>query len=181
MARRGRPRKPGKRYANGHLVRVPTHDGGTPQIQARRRRLVGPDGDPVLSTSPIDIMAARRLIDQDTYSAALWFRATARTLFGRPHFRDSLDNSSAVEPTHAAMRWSEIRYSFLAECLEAPDRGELLDLLHFQILPHWLIRTINNGTALRAGDLDARARQLRALARLADVWKSWRDHGPRER
>jgi hypothetical protein len=181
VARRGRPRKPGRRYANGHLVRIPTHDRGTEQIQARRRRLVGPDADPVLSTSPVDIMFARDLIDADTHCAALWFRATARTLFGRPHFRDSLDDTCAREPTPAAMHWAELRYCFVAGTLEALDRSELLDLLHFQILPPWLVKVVNHGTALRSGDLDARARQLRALARLAHVWKSWRDHGPRER
>lgn len=177
MARRGRPRKlHTRRYANGSVVRNGVMTA-TPELLARRLAMVGTGGDAVMSTCALDIMAARRIIDADTHQAAAWFASLARIVLGRPHARSSLDDTWGREPSDAALRWGAVGYAFIAETLDAPERGELLELVHFQLMPNWLIRTINNGTALRAGDIAARARSLRALERLAYVYSRWRGAG----
>ncbi len=176
--RRGRPRKAGRRYANGRLVTLRTDDQGTPQLAARRKRLVGPGADPVLATSPVDILYARQLVDADTLAAAEWFRGTARLVLGAPHRRNLLDAERSSEPSEPAQRWAEIRYSFLAETITATRRGELLELIHFSVLPHWIVKTVN-GVPLGARDLQVRARQLAALRDLAHVYRSWTRAGPK--
>ena len=179
MARRcGRPRKSGARSANGRLIATTRTDAGTPQLQKKRRRLVGDGADPVLATSPVDILFARQLVDADTLAAAEWFRRTARLVLGAPHPRNVLDPERGTEPSEGALRWAEIRYCFLAETITATRRGELLNLIHFTIVPPWLIRFVN-GIPLSSRDIQDRARQMAALSDLAHVYRSWTRAGPK--
>lgn len=179
MARRGRPRKAGRRYPNGRLIAVRTDDPGTPQLKAKRRRLVGAGGDPVLATSPVDIMFARQLVDQETVVAAEWFRNTARVFLGAPHRRNLLDRSGALsEPPESAQRWAETRYFFLAETIDAGRRAELLNLVHFTIVPPWLVHLVN-GQPLSSRDHQDRARQMAALRDLVKVYVAWTRAGPK--
>ena len=61
MAKRGRPKKD-----------KPLRDKGTPEQQIKRLALVN-GGDPTLSTTPLDIMFARRIIEPDQYNAGLTY------------------------------------------------------------------------------------------------------------
>jgi hypothetical protein len=61
----------------------PSHDTGTPELQARRASLVG-GGDPALAEHPLGVMLARGLISAEEheagcYYALLYARAVART------------------------------------------------------------------------------------------------------
>jgi hypothetical protein len=67
-------------------------------------------------------------------------------------------------------------YAFLCQWIEPADRSELLDLLHYRMFPRWLAKQINP-TPLRAGDIAARARVMRALKNLAYVYSQWRNAG----
>lgn len=124
----------------------------------------------------MDILLARGLIDEETHHAAAWFSGLARIVVGRAWpVRDSLDEAkSASVPSDAAIRWGQIGYAFIVETLDAKDREQLLELVHFQLMPRWLIKQINNGVAMRSGDVAARARSLEALRRLAFVHQQWR-------
>ncbi len=178
MARRGRPRKAGRRYANGRLIQVRSGDNGTPQLAAKRRRLVGAGADPVLSTSPVDILFARQLVDDETVVAAEWFRKTARVFLGAPMRRNLLDPERSSEPPEAAQRWAETRYCFLAETIDAGRRAELLNLIHFTIVPPWLVHLVN-GQPLSVRDHHDRARQMAALRDLVKAYVAWTRAGPK--
>jgi hypothetical protein len=165
-----------RRYANGKTI-CNAVLGGTPELLLRRARLVGANNDPVLSTCPIDILRAREIIDEDTHRAAIWFGSLAKIVLGRAYGHDTLNQTRGSEPPDVVIRRCSVAYSFVVETIDAHERGELLELAHFHLFPPWLIRTINNGVALRAGDLAARARSLTALSRLAYVYARWRGAG----
>ena len=67
----------------------PDHDGGTPELQARRSALVGLN-DPALAEYPLGIMLARELItgeehEAGCYYAMLYAKAVARTSLSCAH------------------------------------------------------------------------------------------------
>jgi len=67
----------------------PTHDGGTPEVQARRA-LLASGGDPALTEHPLGIMLARGLISGEEheagcYYAMLYAKAVARTHLSTAH------------------------------------------------------------------------------------------------
>ena len=72
MARRGRPKK-----------NRPLRDKGTPEQQIRRLTLVN-GGDPTLSTTPLDIMYARQIIEPVQYNAGLTYWYLHTKVFGKP-------------------------------------------------------------------------------------------------
>lgn len=66
MARRGRSRKAGERYASGRLKVVV--DKGTDEAQRRRNRLAG-EGDPNLTWHPLGVLRANDVISEEAYRA----------------------------------------------------------------------------------------------------------------
>lgn len=72
MAKRGRPKKD-----------RPLRDKGTPEQQIRRLILVN-GGDPTLSTTPLDIMHARQIIEPEQYNAGLTYWYLHTKVFGKP-------------------------------------------------------------------------------------------------
>ena len=72
MAKRGRPKKD-----------KPLRDKGTPEQQIKRLALVN-GGDPTLSTTPLDIMFSRRIIEPDQYNAGLTYWYLYTKVFGKP-------------------------------------------------------------------------------------------------
>ena len=72
MAKRGRPKKD-----------KPIRDKGTPEQQIRRLTLVN-GGDPTLSTTPLDIMYARQIIEPVQYNAGLTYWYLHTKVFGKP-------------------------------------------------------------------------------------------------
>ena len=70
--RRGRPKK-----------NLPLRDKGTPELIIKRMQLVQ-GGDPSLSTTPIDICYARKIISAEQYNAGLVFLYLHRSIFGKP-------------------------------------------------------------------------------------------------
>ena len=76
--RRGRPK-----------LERPSVDGGTPELQARRRALVG-EADPALAAHPLGVMLARGLIGRAEHDAGcryalLYARAVSRTELSVAH------------------------------------------------------------------------------------------------
>ena len=70
--RRGRPKK-----------NLPLRDKGTPELIIKRMQLVQ-GGAPSLSTTPIDICYARKIISAEQYNAGLVFLYLHRSIFGKP-------------------------------------------------------------------------------------------------
>jgi hypothetical protein len=57
-------------------------DLGTPQLQAHRQRLVGPNADPALASHTLGVMLARGIIEQEQYYAAIQFAELQRRATG---------------------------------------------------------------------------------------------------
>lgn len=72
MAKRGRPKSD-----------RPKFDTGTPELILKRATAA--PTDPTLSTSPIDILKARKLISDEAHSAAVYFNALRKLVFGKAH------------------------------------------------------------------------------------------------
>lgn len=70
MAKRGRPK-----------LNRPRVDYGTPEL-IKRRMTIAPF-DATLSTCPLDILKARRLVSDEAYSAALYFAGIRKRMFGK--------------------------------------------------------------------------------------------------
>jgi hypothetical protein len=140
--------------------------------------MVGAGADPVQSTTPLDLLRGRNLICDETYSAASWFHGVAGLTLGRPYDHGSLDFTRGTEPPEIALRKGEIQYAFIAETIDAFTRGRLLELIHFQLCPHWLIGLINNGCAPSPQRRAEQAECMKALAQLTRVHRDWCRHGP---
>lgn len=72
MTRRGRPKSD-----------RPKFDTGTPELIMKRATMA--PADPTLSTSPIDVLLARKLISDEAHSAAVYFNALRKLVFGKAH------------------------------------------------------------------------------------------------
>lgn len=119
--RAGRPRKQGvPRAPNGRMVRP------TPEVAQKRLHLVGPGNDATLSTTPLDLLRARSIIDGDCYSAAPWFGWLLGLILGngplRP--RSTLTERSGGEPSDGMLRRASLEYCYVCECMPAADRNE---------------------------------------------------------
>lgn len=81
MARRGRKRKAGERFPNGHIK--PAIDRGTPELQATRKYYAG-NGDPALTIDVIGILRARNQITLDEYESASDYRKLFALVYRKP-------------------------------------------------------------------------------------------------
>mgnify|MGYP003124378067 FL=1 len=70
--KRGRPKK-----------NAPLRDKGTPESQIKRIMLVN-GGNPAMSTTPIDIMFERSMINRDEYNSALVYQYLHSRVFAKP-------------------------------------------------------------------------------------------------
>ena len=59
------------------------HDYGTPESIAKRAALS--QGDPTLSTCPLDVMLSRKIISPEAHAAAVYFRSCYLIEYGSPH------------------------------------------------------------------------------------------------
>jgi hypothetical protein len=102
----------GRRAGRPRQDRAPV-DQGTPELQARRERLVG-SGDPAAAESPLGLMLARGLIDREQHDSARTYASLYRQTVGRTHltcdpqYRQLLGEAGRVsgergEPEQAAL------------------------------------------------------------------------------
>lgn len=75
----GRPKSPPK----------PKEDLGTNELRSKRMQIVGTKPNDVrdmtLSTCPIDVLLARRMISEEAHQAAHFFAALRKIVFGKAH------------------------------------------------------------------------------------------------
>ena len=126
MAKRGRPR-----------LNRPAVDRGTPELQYKRL-MASPD-DPALSTSPIDVLKARKIISDEAHSAAVYFAALRKIVFGKAH-PGAIDLtavsafSGADEPDRAD---AEIKYRDACNAVKAISRASLDALENLVVHERW--------------------------------------------
>ena len=166
--RRGRKRKSGARKPCGRLRTAPADDRGTVQLQARRRALVGIDGDPARAASPIGIMHARRLIDDDQERAAAWYGRAYVHRHGQPHPQGALSDPHG--PAAHDKPWLDTAYWAMTERLDPAQRHALTEAIVMERLPRWLRAQIA-GAPVTAADHDNRLRFLDALDTVTQVYR----------
>lgn len=72
MAKTGRPKST-----------RPKHDYGTPELVLKRITMA--PNDPTLATTPLDALKARKQISDEAHSAAVYFNALRKMVFGKAH------------------------------------------------------------------------------------------------
>ena len=74
----------GKKFKRGRPKKnAPLRDKGTPELQIKRIMLVN-GGNPSMSTTPIDIMFERSMINQDEYNSRLVYHYLHSRVFSKP-------------------------------------------------------------------------------------------------
>ena len=132
-----------KRINKGGRPRKVTsaHDYGTPESIAKRAALS--QGDPTLSTCPLDVMLSRKIISPEAHAAAVHFRSCRQIVFGSPHPQavdlnqvsgksGDYDDERAEADYRSAVSFVQSRASRLWKILE--------NIVVHERLPGWLAR-----------------------------------------
>lgn len=135
-------------------------DYGTPEIIAKRAAIS--QGDPTLSTCPLDALLSRQIISPEAHAAAVHFRSCRQVTFGSPHPKAvDLNLISGSVGDYDEQR-AEDQYRDACSYLKSRAR-RLLDILENLVVherwPTWLSK--NYG-----GDQWDRARTGEAFATL---------------
>ncbi len=164
---RGRPRTD---LALG-LRRRQEHD----KRMARKRALVGPEGDPHKASHPVDVLKQRGLIDGNAESALQSFEAAARVTFGRqldrhPPLADP-DAQAAFDAAQLA------RWKLWSARLD--EQGRTIRDSVERITSHWddnpndvpgWIKGLAGIIALRPKHLNEYGRVMRGIGILVALW-----------
>lgn len=143
MVRRGRPRKPGPREANGQPQRLPKRqrrDRGTNEIQSLRQWWAG-TGDPVLASYPLGILLANQVITEPQHVAGCDYAWLHWAVFGRASLAavslEFMDHGRAVEIDRAKEeRRLEAVHGQFRRLRRL--RGLLDNLVIFERIPRWM-------------------------------------------
>ena len=131
MGRAGRPRKVGRRAANGRLARMASAespDRGTPELANRKRQVTGSESGDL---SLLGMLLGRGFIDEDHHQAARDFAACYHLYIGKPLPRpgalERLDRSTQPLDERAISR-AKARFWNYDAALRAAGPG-LFDLV----------------------------------------------------
>ena len=112
--------------ATGRPKRDRSPDRGTPELQEKRQALVGEGGDATLSTRWLDVLAARKLIDDAQQQAGQDFARDRLTLYGKPNAgaapMDRDDVRGGDGPSEAALREARQRHDAACRALKHVSR-----------------------------------------------------------
>lgn len=118
----------------------PRFDLGTPELIAKR---ISISLDPTLSTCPLDAMLGRRIISQEVHSAATYFLALRKIVFGKatPQAIDLLAVSGGSTPDEVDLPQAENGYR--EACAAMRRKGErtfwtVENILVHEVWPQWL-------------------------------------------
>jgi hypothetical protein len=144
-------------------------DHGTWESERKRAYLVNGSDHLELSSTPIDVAYARKLVTQDQRSAAIWLRITRARVFGRAGARTiDLDGLSATTGSSIAdaqaLRW-ERQYARAMAKLTEDEQAEAI-AISMDLVPRWL-RQVIRGVPIGAEEEQARVTLLSALDKLA--------------
>lgn len=165
MAKRGRPKKPSR----------PLIDEGTKELR-EKRMFISPQ-DQTLTTNPLDALLARRMISDEAYSAAGYFAALRKLVFGKaiPPAID-LNATSGGEPDEFDGGKAEGRYRDACAAMNRVSRGSrdaVENLVVHERWPSWMFavhrgghtvdrRKFGEGMAALLGWYQGRRRERRA-------------------
>lgn len=130
MARRGRPKS-----------NRPAIDLGTPEL-IRKRMHIAP-ADATLSTTPLDALKSRGQISDEAYTAACYFHALRKMVFGKAHPAaiDLTAVSSGGMPEELDTATAERRYREACNAVKQQGR-QVLDALENLVVherwPEWM-------------------------------------------
>lgn len=121
--------------------------------QARRQAIVGEKADPVLSTRPIDIMFARKVITQENLQAADWYLRLDRYRYGACHrLKSALDDSRGGTPFESPRMDAEYWVLNNNPSLTNQVLASIQDVIVFETSPRWLAVLVCSG-----GKLDSKS------------------------
>lgn len=134
--RRGRPRSDRPRI-----------DLGTPE-QIHKRAMLSPT-DPTLSTSPLDVLKARKIISDEAHTAASYWAALRKMVFGKAHpgaidltavsgMPNEFDRADAESKYRAACDWMKQQSRASLDAVE--------NLVIHERWPGWLLGQSMHGT-----------------------------------
>ena len=119
------------------------HDYGSPELIAKRAALS--QGDPTLSTCPLDILLSRKHISPEAHTAAVHLRSCFTIIHGSPHAKAiDLNQVSGTAAEYDDER-AETEYNEACNALKGVSR-RLLDIIHniviYERTPLWLINPL---------------------------------------
>lgn len=131
MSKRGRPR-----------TNRPSTDFGTPELIAKR--IAASPADTTLSTTPLDVLKARKLISDEAHGAATYFCALRKMVFGKAHpGAIDLTAVSSGSPHEFDRADAEIKYRDACNAMKAISRASLdavENLVVHERWPSWLLK-----------------------------------------
>jgi hypothetical protein len=134
MAKR---KKAGKRTKSGRLSRAyldpNVRDLGTPEVQAKRRALVGEGNALELSATAPGILHAHAYLDKDQYAEALEYRRLRCALYGPPWPMFSISSN----PTEERISKLQDRFDRMAAALTEEQKSVITAVAVFDVLPTW--------------------------------------------
>lgn len=125
----------------------PRIDLGTPE-QIHKRAMLSPT-DPTLSTTPLDVLKARNIISDEAHTAASYFAALRKMVFGKAHpgaidltavsgMPNELDRADAESKYRAACGWMKQQSRASLDAVE--------NLVVHERWPGWLLGQSMHGT-----------------------------------
>ena len=143
--------------------------------QARRIAIVGEKADPVLSTRPIDIMFARKVITQENLQAADWYLRLYRYRHGAcQRLKSTLDDSRGGNPFESPRMDAE--YWVLNNNKELTNHvlTSIQDVIVFETSPRWLAVLVCSGGKI---DNKSEMQKRQFVADLGILTRIWSDCG----
>lgn len=136
-----------------------------------RRFIVGDGADPVLSTSPFDVMFARRLFDESFYAAGIWFQRLFRYRAGRCRIKGILDDGKYCSYTLPEDPRRDAEYRALVSDRRSTTSNLdcLASIIVFHEIPGWLVGIIV-GRVPSSTDITDRNKFIDAITTIRDIW-----------
>ena len=132
-----RKRKSGKRAKSGRLSRAHhdplVRDFGTPEAQAKRKALVGENGDPNLSATAVGTLYANGYLTQSQYDEAIEYRRLRCAIYGAPWPTTGLGPAAA----EGALAELHLRFDEKVRALTEYQKFVVANVAVFDWLPTW--------------------------------------------
>lgn len=120
------------RTRSGRISRAgKPREAGTPELQAKRRALVGENADPALSTAALDIMYARGQLTQEQRDSGIRYRFVRSCLYGSPW---PVKTTPGTWVEEARIKALQSEFDGMVSRLTAPQRAAVD---HVSVLDHF--------------------------------------------
>lgn len=136
-----------------------------------RRFIVGEGADPVLSTSPFDVMFARGIFDESIYAAGIWFQRLFRYHAGRCRIKGILDDGQYSSYTTPEDPRRDAEYRALVSDKRSTVAGLdcLASIIVFHEVPRWLTGVVAHRMP-SIDDIAERHKFVEAITSVREIW-----------